>query len=283
MEFIIVTGQSGAGKSHAVHCLEDLGYYAIDNMPPQLIRELVGLLENTCGGGIDKVAFVADIRGGRFFDDLKESLDYLEAEGIEYKVMFLEASDRALIRRYNETRRAHPLAAEGNVLAGIACERERLSEIRKRASFIIDTTNLKVAALNQEIKRLLLTEQEADSFAITVQSFGFKHGIPAEADWVLDVRFLPNPFYLASLKDLTGRSKKVSSYVLKAPEAQRFIAAVTQLVAELIPAYIREGKYRLVLAIGCTGGQHRSVAIAEAMADILRGQDKHVVVMHRDL
>lgn len=283
MEFIIVTGQSGAGKSHAVHCLEDLGYYAIDNMPPQLIRELVGLLENTCGGGIDKVAFVADIRGGRFFDDLKESLDYLEAEGIEYKVMFLEASDRALIRRYNETRRAHPLAAEGNVLAGIACERERLSEIRKRASFIIDTTNLKVAALNQEIKRLLLTEQEADSFAITVQSFGFKHGIPAEADWVLDVRFLPNPFYLASLKDLTGRSKKVSSYVLKAPEAQRFIAAVTQLVAELIPAYIREGKYRLVLAIGCTGGQHRSVAIAEAMADILSEQDKHVVVMHRDL
>lgn len=283
MEFIIVTGQSGAGKSHAVHCLEDLGYYAIDNMPPQLIRELVGLLENTCGGGVDKVAFVADIRGGRFFDDLKESLDYLEAEGIEYKVMFLEASDRALIRRYNETRRAHPLAAEGNVLAGIACERERLSEIRKRASFIIDTTNLKVAALNQEIKRLLLTEQEADSFAITVQSFGFKHGIPAEADWVLDVRFLPNPFYLASLKDLTGRSKKVSSYVLKAPEAQRFIAAVTQLVAELIPAYIREGKYRLVLAIGCTGGQHRSVAIAEAMADILSEQDKHVVVMHRDL
>ncbi|HHX92672.1 MAG TPA: RNase adapter RapZ [Clostridiales bacterium] len=283
MEFIIVTGQSGAGKSHAVHCLEDLGYYAIDNMPPQLIRELVGLLENTCGGGVDKVAFVADIRGGRFFDDLKESLDYLEAEGIEYKVMFLEASDRALIRRYNETRRAHPLATEGSVLAGIACERERLSEIRKRASFIIDTTNLKVAALNQEIKRLLLTEQEADSFAITVQSFGFKHGIPAEADWVLDVRFLPNPFYLASLKDLTGRSKKVSSYVLKAPEAQRFIAAVTQLVAELIPAYIREGKYRLVLAIGCTGGQHRSVAIAEAMADILSEQDKHVVVMHRDL
>ena len=283
MEFIIVTGQSGAGKSHAVHCLEDLGYYAIDNMPPQLIRELVGLLENTCGGGVDKVAFVADIRGGRFFDDLKESLDYLEAEGIEYKVMFLEASDRALIRRYNETRRAHPLATGGSVLAGIACERERLSEIRKRASFIIDTTNLKVAALNQEIKRLLLTEQEADSFAITVQSFGFKHGIPAEADWVLDVRFLPNPFYLASLKDLTGRSKKVSSYVLKAPEAQRFIAAVTQLVAELIPAYIREGKYRLVLAIGCTGGQHRSVAIAEAMADILSEQDKHVVVMHRDL
>lgn len=283
MEFIIVTGQSGAGKSHAVHCLEDLGYYAIDNMPPQLIRELVGLLENTCGGGIDKVAFVADIRGGRFFDDLKESLDYLEAEGIEYKVMFLEASDRALIRRYNETRRAHPLATEGSVLAGIACERDRLSEIRKRASFIIDTTNLKVAALNQEIKRLLLTDQEADSFAVTVQSFGFKHGIPAEADWVLDVRFLPNPFYLASLKNLTGRSKKVSDYVLKAPEAQTFIAAVTQLVAELIPSYIREGKYRLVLAIGCTGGQHRSVAIAEAMADILRGQDKHVVVMHRDL
>ncbi|MGI6720136.1 MAG: RNase adapter RapZ [Anaerovoracaceae bacterium] len=283
MEFIIVTGQSGAGKSHAVHCLEDLGYYAIDNMPPQLIRELVGLLENTCGGGIDKVAFVADIRGGRFFDDLKESLDYLEAEGIEYKVMFLEASDRALIRRYNETRRAHPLATEGSVLAGIACERDRLSEIRKRASFIIDTTNLKVAALNQEIKRLLLTDQEADSFAVTVQSFGFKHGIPAEADWVLDVRFLPNPFYLASLKNLTGRSKKVSDYVLKAPEAQTFIAAITQLVADLIPSYIREGKYRLVLAIGCTGGQHRSVAIAEAMADILRGQDKHVVVMHRDL
>jgi len=282
MEFIIVTGQSGAGKSHAIHCLEDLGYYAIDNMPPRLIRELIGLLQNALCG-IDKVAFVADIRGGAFFDDLKESLDYLENEGIEYKVMFLEASDRALIRRYKETRRAHPLSADGLIQEGIAKERDRLAAIRERATFVIDTTNLKAAALNQEIKRLLLSDQETESFSLSIQSFGFKNGIPTEADWVLDVRFLPNPFYLSSMKKLTGRSKRVSEYVLKAPEAELFTQSVTELMLQLIPGYIREGKYHLMVAIGCTGGRHRSVAIAERIANLLEEQGKNAAVSHRDL
>lgn len=282
MEFIIVTGLSGAGKSHAVRCLEDLGYYAIDNMPPQLIREFVGLVKKTTGC-IEKVAFVADIRGGKFFDDLKSSLDYLETEGIEYKIIFLEASDEALIRRYKETRRAHPLAVDGNVREAIAQERERLKKIRDRASFVIDTSTMKVAAFHQEIKRLLLSDQEADSFTITVQSFGYKYGMPAEADWVLDLRFLPNPYYLSSLKNLSGRNKKVQDYVLGFPETRTFIASVTDLILSLIPHYIREGKYNLVLALGCTGGHHRSVAVAVRIAEILEEKGKHVVVMHRDL
>ncbi|HPF18235.1 MAG: RNase adapter RapZ [Eubacteriales bacterium] len=282
MEFIIVTGLSGAGKSYAVRCLEDLGYYAIDNMPPQLIREFVGLVKRT-SGGLEKIAFVADIRGGKFFDDLRESLDYLETEGIEYKIMYLEASDEVLIRRYKETRRTHPLAVSGNMLEGIGLERKRLEKIRDRASFVIDTSNMKVAAFHQEIKRLLLSEQEASSFTITVQSFGYKYGMPLEADWVLDLRFLPNPFYLASMKNLTGKSKKVREYVLGFPEAQAFITCITDLILRLIPHYIREGKYNLVLALGCTGGHHRSVAVANQVAAILEDKGKHVVVMHRDL
>jgi len=282
MEFIIVTGLSGAGKSYAVRCLEDLGYYAIDNMPSQLIREFVGLVKRT-SGGLEKIAFIADIRGGKFFDDLRESLDYLETEGIEYKIMYLEASDEVLIRRYKETRRTHPLAVSGNMLEGIGLERKRLEKIRDRASFVIDTSNMKVAAFHQEIKRLLLSEQEASSFTITVQSFGYKYGMPLEADWVLDLRFLPNPFYLASMKNLTGKSKKVREYVLGFPEAQAFITCITDLILRLIPHYIREGKYNLVLALGCTGGHHRSVAVANQVAAILEDKGKHVVVMHRDL
>ncbi|MDI9492464.1 MAG: RNase adapter RapZ, partial [Bacillota bacterium] len=218
-----------------------------------------------------------------FFDDLRESLDYLETEGIEYKIMYLEASDEVLIRRYKETRRTHPLAVSGNMLEGIGLERKRLEKIRDRASFVIDTSNMKVAAFHQEIKRLLLSEQEASSFTITVQSFGYKYGMPLEADWVLDLRFLPNPFYLASMKNLTGKSKKVREYVLGFPEAQAFITCITDLILRLIPHYIREGKYNLVLALGCTGGHHRSVAVANQVAAILEDKGKHVVVMHRDL
>lgn len=282
MEFIIVTGLSGAGKSQTVHIMEDLGYYSIDNMPPKLIKEFVNLLKNS-SGGIDKVAFVADIRGGEFFDDLIEGLDFLESEAIDYKVIFLEASDETLMRRYKETRRTHPLAKSGSVKDGIKSERARLEEIKSRASFVIDTSNTKVAALSKEVKRLLLAEKEDESFAIAVQSFGYKNGMPSEADWVLDVRFISNPFYLSSMKDLTGNSKRVSEYVLGFPEAKEFITTITELVEKLIPHYIHEGKYRLLLAIGCTGGRHRSVAIANEIGRIFKSQNKHVVVIHRDL
>jgi len=282
MEFIIITGLSGAGKSQAIRIMEDLGYYSIDNMPPKLIKEFINLLKSS-SNGIDKVAFVADIRGGEFFEDLIEGLDFLESEEIDYKIMFLEASNEALLRRYKETRRTHPLAKNGNLIDGIQNERHRLEKIKSRASFVIDTSNTKVAALNQELKRLLLSKKEDESFAITIQSFGYKYGMPLEADWVLDARFISNPFYLASMKNLTGKSKRVSDYVLGFPETKEFILTITGLVERLIPYYVKEGKYNLVLAVGCTGGRHRSVAIANEIGKIFTSEDKHVVVIHRDI
>lgn len=283
METIIVTGLSGAGKSHAIHCMEDLGYYCIDNMPPRLIGEFLKLADNGMGD-IEKCAFVVDIRGGRFFEELKDALDELEQQGTQFKIMFLEASDAALVRRYQETRRTHPLAGESTTQHGIEEERKLLSDIRKRASFVIDTTNLKTAGLNAEIKRLLIGgEEEKESFTITVMSFGFKNGMPQEADWVLDARFLPNPFYVPSLKKLTGNNKKIRDYVMKEPLAKDFAGRVVGLALDLIPSYIREGKYHLIIAIGCTGGQHRSVALTNELGDRFRELGKHVVVLHREL
>ena len=281
METIIVTGLSGAGKSQAIHCMEDLGYYCIDNMPPRLMAEFLKLAAN---GSMDiaKVAFVIDIRGGEFFKDLKLSLEDLKAGGVDYKIMFLEASDAVLVRRYKETRRTHPLAQGTTTQQGIAAERELLSDIRKEATYIIDTSSMKSANLNEEIKRLLLGEEGSESFTITVMSFGFKNGMPQEADWVLDARFLPNPFYVPSLKKLTGNNKKVRDYVMKSKLAQDFAGRIVGMACDLIPSYIREGKYHLVIAIGCTGGQHRSVALANEIGERFRELDKPVVVIHRE-
>lgn len=281
MEVIIITGLSGAGKSQAVNCMEDLGYYCIDNMPPRLIREFLSLAESGTSG-IDKAAFVIDIRQRGFFEDLMACLENLRKEGTEYKIMFLEASDRTLLRRYKETRRSHPMDRT-SIQKGIQGEREKLAEIRKQASYIIDTSNYKTADLNEEIKRLLNPGGREESFSITVESFGFKHGIPQEADWVLDARFLPNPFYLASLKRLTGNNRKVRSYVMKNELAKDFVARVVGLAEDTIPGYIKEGKYSLIIAIGCTGGQHRSVACVNEIADHFRELGKHVMVIHRDL
>jgi len=281
MEVIIITGLSGAGKSQAVNCMEDLGYYCIDNMPPRLIREFISLVESGTSG-IDKAAFVVDIRQGSFFEDLKEALDNLKKSGTDYRILFLEASDRVLLRRYKETRRSHPMDRT-SVQKGIQSEREKLAEIRKQASFIIDTSNFKTADLNAEIKQRLNPGEREENFTITVESFGFKHGVPQEADWVLDARFLPNPFYLNSLKKLTGNNRKVRDYVMKSPLAQDFVGRIVGLAVDTIPGYIKEGKYSLVVAIGCTGGQHRSVACANEIADHFRELGKHVVVIHRDL
>lgn len=281
METIIVTGLSGAGKSQAIHCMEDLGYYCIDNIPPRLMGEFLKLAQNG-SMKIEKVAFVIDIRGGEFFKDLKMSLDELKAQGTEFKIMFLEAGDAVLVRRYKETRRSHPLAQGTTTQQGIAAERELLSEIRKEATYIIDTSNMKSANLNEEIKRLLLSEEDGESFTVTVMSFGFKNGMPQEADWVLDARFLPNPFYVPSLKKLTGNNKKVRDYVMKSKLAKDFAGRIVGLACDLIPSYIREGKYHLVIAIGCTGGQHRSVALANEIGERLRELDKPVVVIHRE-
>ncbi|MCQ2553451.1 MAG: RNase adapter RapZ [Clostridia bacterium] len=281
MELIIVTGMSGAGKSHAIHCLEDLGYYCIDNMPPKLMDDFVTLVQNT-SADFNKVAFVVDIRGGKFFGDLNESLEELKNRGVEYKIMFLEASNASLTRRYKETRRAHPLAPGGDIQEGIMAEREKLSELRNKATYIIDTSSIKVAELNSEIKRIFENEQK-DTFTLMVESFGFKNGMPQEADWVLDARFLPNPFYVPSLKNFTGNNKKIKDYVLQYPIANKFAARVTGMVLDLIPSYIKEGKYHLTIAIGCTGGRHRSVVMANEIARRLEENGRQVKVKHRDL
>lgn len=282
MDVIIVTGLSGAGKSQAINCMEDLGYYCIDNMPPALIKDFISLsLQDKMK--IRKAAFVIDIRGGEFFDDLKASLVDLNNTGMNYKVMFLEASDEVLIRRFNETRRTHPLASVGGTIEGIKEERKRLLEIRNISDYIIDTSNMKTAQFSEEIKKILLSGNDNSSFTISIRSFGYKHGIPLDADMVFDVRFIPNPYYLASMKRLTGNSAKVRNYIMKFPETQNFLETVHDLINSLIPLYIREGKFHLVLAFGCTGGQHRSVAIANEITHTFLDEGKRVVTVHRDL
>lgn len=282
MDVIIVTGLSGAGKSQAINCMEDMGYYCIDNMPPALIMNFMDLIMRD-KVTIEKAAFTIDIRGGEFFDDLKTILAELKNSGLKFKIMFLEASDEVLIRRFNETRRTHPLSCAGSTLEGIRQERQRLLEIREISDFIIDTSNMKSAQLNEEIKSLLLTDQENPSFTISIQSFGYKHGIPLDADMVFDMRFIPNPYYLKSMRKLTGNSEKVSNYVLKFPETQDFLRTIHDLINRLIPCYIREGKFHLVIVFGCTGGQHRSVAVANEMSRRFLEEGKRVITVHRDL
>ncbi|WP_027399761.1 RNase adapter RapZ [Anaerovorax odorimutans] len=282
MDVVIVTGLSGAGKSQAINCIEDLGYYCIDNMPPALIKEFLSL----CVQGktdIQKAAFVIDIRGGEFFNELKHILTELKSSGLELKIMFLEASDEVLIRRFNETRRTHPLLAGGTIMDGLKKERIKLLEIRKMADYIIDTSSMKTSMLKKEIKELLLSEDDGEAFTISIKSFGYKNGIPLDADIVFDMRFIPNPYYLASMKKLTGNSKKVRDYIMKFPESKKFVKTVDQMINYLMPLYIREGKSHLVLAFGCTGGQHRSVTMANVFSKLFTEQGKRVITVHRDL
>ncbi|MBR5925834.1 MAG: RNase adapter RapZ [Firmicutes bacterium] len=282
MQVIIVTGMSGAGKSQAANCLEDMGFYCIDNMPPALITDFVKLVESG-NIDIDRAAFVVDIRGKEFFNDLKGRINAMAKEGINCKLMFLDASDATLLKRYNETRRSHPLSEGGSLEEDIKKERKMLEGLRKNADFIIDTSNLKAATLNAEIEELLAPGIMKDSFTVTVESFGYKNGILAEADWIVDARFLPNPFYVSSLKKLTGKNKKVKNYVLRSYEARDFVARITGLISDMIPSYVREGKYHLTIGVGCTGGQHRSVVIAEEIAQKLNAMGTHTVIVHRDL
>lgn len=281
MEAIIVTGLSGAGKTQAIDCLEDMGYYCIDNMPPALIKSFIDLTAS--GKGIDKAAFVIDVRGGRLFDDLKESLDELSKEEVNYKILYLEATDRTLLKRYNETRRVHPLSEGGSVESGLKKEREMLSELRKRADFIIDTSNMKSAQLWAEIKHLLTLEENQKTFMINVRSFGYKRGTPMSANLVFDMRFIPNPYYVKSLRPLTGNNAKVSQYVLKHQVTQDFLERALEMIELLIPFYMKEGKYSLNIAIGCTGGQHRSVAVANELNKRLQEMGRRTTLEHREL
>ena len=282
MQIVIITGLSGAGKTQAIICLEDLGYYCIDNMPPSLIKDFIGLAGRG-KSGIEKAAFVIDVRGGEFFSDIKPCLSDLDSAGTMYKLVFLEASEEVLIRRFNETRRAHPLSGSSSTIAGIRMEIAALEEVRDLADYIIDTSNMKSMRLREEIKRIFSTGGEGADFTINIESFGYKKGIPLDADMVFDVRFIPNPFYIPTLRNLTGNNRKVRRFVMKFPESENFIEKACGLINDMIPGYIREGKYHLNLAFGCTGGRHRSVSMANEFADIFNREGRRVVVEHRDL
>lgn len=283
MNVVIVTGLSGAGKSNAADWFEDQGYYCVDNMPPALIRNFIQLTAYS-SAPIRNAAFVVDVRGGAFFTDLNQSIDYLQQiEAIDCRVLFVEASDETLIKRYNETRRNHPLSEGSTTREVIEQEREKLSDLRQRADYIIDTTNMKVAGFKLEMERLFIKDEPKSAFAVNVISFGYKHGIPLETDLVFDMRFIPNPYYVPSLKKLTGNNKKVFQYVMKQDIAKTFAARLEEMTDDIIPCYMKEGKYHLNIAFGCTGGQHRSVTMANHMAEVFRKKGYRVTLSHRDL
>ncbi len=282
MRFVIITGLSGAGKTQAIRSLEDFGFFCVDNLPPTLIPKFAELCYQT-GEGIDKIALVIDIRGGEFFHDLLSSLEVMEEEGTKWEMLFLEASDEALIKRFKESRRHHPLSPGDRVIKGIEEERERLKDIRVRASYIIDTTNLHPRQLKEELAELFVREGEKEGLLISVVSFGFKYGIPLDSDLVFDVRFLPNPYYNEVLRDYSGENKAVKDYVLKWKDTSKFLRKLEDMVEFLIPRYIQEGKSSLVISIGCTGGRHRSVIIANALYELLKKRAHRVIVDHRDI
>lgn len=278
---VVITGMSGAGKTEAVRRFEDLGYFCVDNMPPALIPKFAELCAQT-GGRVSRSALVSDIRGGQFFDHLFDALEELERSGFQYRILFLEASDEALVRRFKKTRRPHPLAEEGRLLEGIKAERRRLSPLRGRAHHVIDTSLLAPRELSGEIDRLFAGDV-ATRLTVTVVSFGFKYGLPLDADLVFDVRFLPNPYYVPQLSVKSGQDPEVAEYVAKWPVAQRFLAKWFDLMDFLMPQFLQEGRSHLVVGIGCTGGRHRSVALSDRLAQFLCQMGYSVTVEHRDI
>lgn len=283
MRFVIVTGLSGAGKSQAIRSLEDLGYFCVDNLPPTLMPKFAEACYQT-DGKIDKIALVIDIRGGEFFDDLFESLKYLTKQNYRYEILFLDANDKVLVKRYKESRRIHPLAPGGRILQGIELERKRLNEVKYRADNIIDTSDMTNMKLRDKIWRIYGDEEQIKNrLIINVLSFGFKYGVPVDADLVFDVRFLPNPYYIPELKKFSGDDKEIKEYVLKFKETKEFIEKLEDMLEFLIPNYVKEGKIQLVIAIGCTGGRHRSVTIANEIYDRLKEKGHNVSKEHRDI
>ncbi len=281
MQILIITGLSGAGKSQAVNCLEDMGYYCVDNLPPALLLKFIELGMQS-EGQVNKVALVTDARGGEFFPDLTRALEELTSARIPYQILFLAASDQVLVRRFKESRRRHPLASGERLLDAIGRERRMLEELRGRANIIIDTSDLSPRELKEKLQGLFSQDQSAQ-FTVNVVSFGYKWGIPLDSDIVMDVRFLANPFYDANLRKLTGEDQEVEQFVLEAPVTKSFIRRFLNLLRFLIPYYIAEGKTSLAIAIGCTGGQHRSVVLAEYTGRQLKRLGYSVIVRHRDV
>ncbi|WP_372789712.1 RNase adapter RapZ [Paraconexibacter sp.] len=282
-DLVIITGFSGAGKSTAMNVFEDAGYFCVDNLPPEMIRGLVELFLHE-GSKVERAAVVSDVRGGSYFESLSEVLDDLDQRGIAHQVVFLEASEEALITRYKETRRRHPLAPRGSVATGIARERELLGGVKERADAVVDSTGINGATLRKRIADEFLPRTKATRLALTFESFGFKHGPPRDADIAFDVRFLPNPHYIGELRPLTGQDERIVEYVSREGTLDAFYEHLIPLLDFLLPQYQAEGKTHLVVAIGCTGGRHRSVAITEHLGRRYGDRDDlFVEVVHRDI
>ena len=283
MQFVIVTGLSGSGKSCAVNALEDIGFYCIDNMPPQLISKFAEISTQS-DIKIERVAIVADIRGGELFFSLSESIEELKEQGIDVKILFFDAADDILVKRFKETRRKHPLdeVVHGSIRRAVASERDILNSIRAVADYYIDTSYLSTAQLREQINGMFL-ENAGDSMLVKVMSFGFKYGAPNEADLLFDVRCLPNPFYIPELKHFTGEDSEVSDYVMSFEQSQELLSRLENLIDFLIPLYIQEGKSQLVIAFGCTGGKHRSVTFAEKIYGYLNDKNIRVRKSNRDI
>ena len=279
---VIITGMSGAGKTQVMRFMEDLGYFCVDNLPPALIPKFAELCAQS-GGRVNRIALVVDIRGGEFFDQLMQVLGEMDQQALLSEVLFLEASDETLIHRYKETRRRHPLALEGRISEGIRMERDRLEYIRGRATHIIDTSNLTTNQLKERITELYKKGSDSAEINVNLVSFGFKYGIPLDADMVYDVRFLPNPFYVEPLRQKSGENPLVQEYIDKWPVTQQFLRRLQSFIDFLIPHYVKEGKSQLVIAIGCTGGLHRSVFVAGKIGHSLRNQGYKVSLEHRDI
>ena len=282
MRFIIVTGMSGAGRSTALKILEDMGYYCADNLPISLLPMFAQLMNDN--PDITKAAVGIDIRNGKELDNMDGQLEGMKAAGYEYEILFMDASDKTLIKRYKETRRQHPMAVDGRVETGLKEERSRLEFLKKEANYIMDTSQLLVRELVQNMDEIFRQNQEFKNMMVTVLSFGFKNGIPSDADLVFDVRFLPNPYYVDDLKTKTGNDWEVQEYVMNCHQAREFLDKLSDMVQFLIPNYVAEGKNQLVVAIGCTGGKHRSVTIANKLYEILKeNREYKVKIEHRDI
>ncbi len=285
-DIVIITGMSGAGRTEAMHTFEDLGYFCIDNLPPSLIMNLVSLA--TVPGQTDisrKLCIVCDVRNRQYFKQLVGELENLRSVGVPFKIVYLDAKDESLIARYKASRRKHPLCIDSpiTIAEAIKHERELTKRLRSISDSVIDTTNLKPRQLREELRNLYSRLSDKEGLSVSIYSFGFKHGAPTDADIVIDVRFLPNPFYIPEMRSLTGLDEIVRDYVINKPETTEFLLAWENLLKCVMPGYVAEGKQQLVIGIGCTGGQHRSVALAEKTGEILKKMEYNVVVSHRDI
>lgn len=283
MRFVIITGMSGAGKSTAMKMMEDMGYFCIDNLPVPLLEKLVDFA-TSLNSDIQKVAVGIDIRNREGIDNLSAALRTLEEKGVAYEILFLDAEDEVLVKRYKETRRSHPLSGTDRVQKGIDMERKRLKYLKENADFIIDTSQLLTRELKQELEKIFIENQDYKNLFVTILSFGFKYGIPSDSDIVLDVRFLPNPYYVEGLRAKTGNDREIQEYVLQFPEANEFLDKLQDMIDFLIPNYISEGKNQLIISIGCTGGKHRSVTLANELYKRLDGKKSYgLKIEHRDI